>query len=73
MHEVEATEEYFPEEQMMQEDAVVGSLARVPASQLRQAERPTWREAVESSSVMYRPEGQFMQESSVAPAVSMVE
>ena len=46
----------------MQEDAVVGSLAYFPVSQLGQAERSAWREGVEASSVMYRPAGQSVQD-----------
>ena len=72
MQDVEAREAYFPEEQMMQEDAVVGSLAYFPASQLRHKESPTWREGVAASSARYRPEGQFVQLSSAVPVVSTV-
>jgi len=34
---VETAEEYFPNEQMMQDDAVEGSFAIFPASQLEQS------------------------------------
>jgi hypothetical protein len=56
---VEAVEENFPEEQIVQMAA--GASLDFPASQSRQAERPMWREAVLTLSVIYFPEGQFEQ------------
>ena len=44
---------------MGQEEA--GGVLDFPASQLKQATRLAWREAVVASSVMYFPEGQLVQ------------
>ena len=54
--------EYFPEEQVMQEDAMVRSLAYFPASQLRQSSMLSCKVVEEASSVMYRPVGQLVHE-----------
>lgn len=40
----DAVMEYLPEEQKTQDEAVVGSFAFFPASQLMQAARLAWRE-----------------------------
>ena len=58
---VEANVEYFPKEQVTQDDAVVGSFAFFPASQLKQDASSAWRDAVMASSVMYFPDGQLVQ------------
>ena len=53
----ETAEEYFPAGQMLQV-ALPSCSENEPASHSKQAVRPTWREAVVASSVMYFPDGQ---------------